>query len=308
MKFFVILVLACAASLIDSNKDLREINRMLKQRLRLITGDSRSISEEYIYNKEKLQVFIKQYKENTDMQMKFAMLEGIEYYCECIYEDFEVAGALEGITLEELGKVIKDLQVQLGKHRAYVVSKELADKYNALKKEVLEKDETLYKIQQENSLLLGKFANSAAEMQSYRGKLSQTEEKILKMEETLGDLKESHISHVENLKSTMQSTVIESISKEKANFKAIQESQDLVISSLQSQSEHLALKLEQISVENSGHNAKITILLNNISRLERDLSGKSSQLLVSENEYEKFRSTVEENTKKELENLRNMER
>ena len=304
----VVLCFSLVVNSNDSNKELRETNKILKKRLVALSGNSKSVSEEFIYDKEKLQVFINQYHESTDLDIKFAMLEGIAYYTESILEIFEVTGELEGISLKYLQEIIADLTKQIQKHRTYVFSRELADKYNSLKRDISEKDQTLYKIQQENSILLGKLANSKAELDDSQAKLEQTEEKIAKTESGIESLKDSYSSHVENLKSAMQSNVIESISKEKCNFQEIQESQDYVISGLQAQSEHLALKIEQISVENSGYQAKTTILLNNINRLERELSAKSNQLIQSEESYEEFRSSVEENTKKEISNLREAER
>ena len=309
MKFLVFfLTLSFAISLKDSNKQLRETNRILKKSLRSMKNDKKSVNEDYLYNKEKLQAFIQQYSLNTDTEVKFALLEGIEYYCESILDNFEVLGVLEGVPLKEIQDVILSLNQQIQKHHTFTLSKDLSDKYNSLKMQISVKEDTLHKIQQENSYLLGKFATSAAEVDDYHLKLSMLQEKIHKIEKELQSLKEAHNSHIENLKSVIQTTSIDSIAREKSNFESIQESQDVVISSLQAKSEELALKLEQISVENSGIQAKINIFLNNISRLERDLSAKNAELLSSENKFEEFRSTVEADAQKEVENLRESEK
>ena len=155
--------------------------------------------------------------------------------------------------------------------------------------------------------MLGKLVNSIAELDEYHTKLSQIQEKIQKSEKELTDITDSYNLHIENLKSAMQSTVIDSMSKEKSNFKTMQQSQDSIISNLQLESEQLTLKLEQMHVENSGFQSNINLLLNKIARLEKDLSGKSNQLLHSEGQYEDFRSSVEESIKKEIENLKEAE-
>ena len=308
MKLFVYLIIvSIAMDVKDSNRDLRETNKILKNRLRSLTSDISNVGEEYIYNKEKLQAFLNQYEQSTDKEVKFTILEGIEYYCESILENFEIIGELEGVSIKALEEIVNKLNCYIQNHRSYLLSKELADRYNTLKVEIENKDRALNIIQQENSMLLGKLANSIGENDEHNAKLAQIQEKINKAENELKDSTNSYNLHVENLKSAMQSTVIDSISKERTNFKAIQESQDLVISSLQLQSEQLALKLEQISVENSEHQAKINIFLNNINRLERDLSAKSNQLLHSEGQYEEFRSRVEEDTRREIQNLREAE-
>ena len=62
MKLFVcLIILSIATDQTDSNKELRESNKLLKKRLRSLTNDTSKINEEYIYNKEKLQVFIIEY-------------------------------------------------------------------------------------------------------------------------------------------------------------------------------------------------------------------------------------------------------
>ena len=308
MKLFVcLIILSIATDQTDSNKELRESNKLLKKRLRSLTNDTSKINEEYIYNKEKLQVFIIEYWQCKDPEIKFKILEAIEYYCESILENVEVIGDVEGISLESIHDIVIKLKGFIKNHKDYIYSKDSLEKYNNLKAEIENKDSILYEIQQENSVLLGKLVNSIAELDEYHTKLSQIQEKIQKSEKELTDITDSYNLHIENLKSAMQSTVIDSMSKEKSNFKTMQQSQDSIISNLQLESEQLTLKLEQMHVENSGFQSNINLLLNKIARLEKDLSGKSNQLLHSEGQYEDFRSSVEESIKKEIENLKEAE-
>jgi hypothetical protein len=295
---------AAASDLSQSNKDLRETNRILKKRLRSMKNDPGSVSNEFAYNKEKLQSFVNQYSNTTDTEIKFAMLEGIEYYTECILENVQVTGELEGVPLNYLQEIVLSLSRYNQKHKAYSISKDLSDKYNFLKAQIELKEQILYTMQQENSLLLGKLATSTAETDEYKVKILQIQDKINKSEIEIQSLKELYNKHTENLKSIIENNSIESILKEKQDFEDIQISQDTVISSLQTQSEILALKLEQFSVENSGLLAKINIYNNSISRLERDLYTKSELLLESESKFEGFRNIAEKNAQKEIENLR----
>lgn len=301
---FVTICVAAASDLSQSNKDLRETNRILKKRLRSMKNDPGSVSNEFAYNKEKLQSFVNQYSNTTDTEIKFAMLEGIEYYTECILENVQVTGELEGVPLNYLQEIVLSLSRYNQKHKAYSISKDLSDKYNFLKAQIELKEQILYTMQQENSLLLGKLATSTAETDEYKVKILQIQDKINKSEIEIQSLKELYNKHTENLKSIIENNSIESILKEKQDFEDIQISQDTVISSLQTQSEILALKLEQFSVENSGLLAKINIYNNSISRLERDLYTKSELLLESESKFEGFRNIAEKNAQKEIENLR----
>lgn len=292
----------------SSNEELRETHRILIQKLRVISQDNKSVQEDYNYNKQKLFAFINQYSETSEIDIKYAMLEGIHYYCESILSNFEVLGDLEGISSSSLKSLTTKLSFHIHKHKLFTLSKDLADKYNQLQEQISIKELAIHNLQQENSLLLGKIATTLAQKDDLFMKISQTQERIDRAMYELENMKELHKDHVEVIKISLQNLSIDSIEKEKENLDNIQKSQDMVIGSLQRQAEELALRIEQISVENSGINAKIDMFENTIGRFERDLRAKDTQLINSENKYEEFRFSVEENTELEISSLRELEK
>lgn len=308
MKIYFLFICACfVAATGPQNSDLREENKILKDRLRTLYKSAFSVSDDYFYNKAKLAAFVNTYFDDSDFYVKFALLEAMKYYLECIIEDFELNGEHEGVSIKELRDIVSTLSQQVASHRLFVFSKDLSDKYNALKSTFEEKQVELFKSQEQNSDLVAKLGKAQAEIGDFQIKSEQIGDKIEKLNKELEDNKFTYTYHLENFKKTMQIDEIASIGKENGAYSEIQSSQDMIILNLQAQSEDQTLTLEQISVENQELSGKISLLQSSIYRLERDLSTKSAELLKSENKFEDFRNAIEQNTKEDLEKLRKSE-
>lgn len=309
MRIYLVLLASCLvrANELD-NKDLRDENRILKDRLRSLYKGAFSVTDDYFYNKDKLAAFVENYFEDSDLYVKFELLEGMEYYLKCIIEDFEVGGEHDGVSIETLKGVTGTLNQQVARHRLFVFSKDWSEKFNSLKLMFEGKQRELYKSQEENSDFIGRLGKAQAEIEDFELKSAQIASRIQKLQKELEDNKFLYNSHLENFKKTIQIEEIASIAKENGAYTEIQNSQDSIILSLQSQSESKALSLEQISVENQELETKLNLLQSNIFRLERDLTTKTSELVKSENKFEEFRTAIEQNTKSDLEKLRTTEK
>lgn len=286
----------------EKNQELLLHIQSLRKQLQGFSSDPEEIMQDLTSNKEKLNALIREYSQNSD---ELYLAEDIKHYLLMISEDLKVLNTLpENISVEIVETTLSELSEAIHIAKVYESNKEFSRTYNKILSKLDQAHDNINNLVSENALLLGKLENSKAEYQNLMNTYQNEQNYRLIAENELSRLKIDHSNRIEIIEKAITHEEKQSRQKEIENFRQIQESQNILISQLQTQNSEQALRIEQLGTSLSNALNTLNASKNTIENLEQELKSRNTQLLDSESNFDEFRNKIELENNGQLSSIR----
>ena len=286
----------------QKNQELLTDIIQLRAKLQYFSSNPDQIVEDLASNKAKLNSLIEEFSGTNN---KLSLAEDIKLYLLMISEDLRLLNySPEDVSQIAVDTTLEHLKEAIYKARLFKESKEFTKLYNELIQKYKESQYFITDLQKENAQLLAKLESSKSEYETLNS-LYNTELNLRMISNAeLEKLKIEHSNRIEVIEQAITQEEQLSRHKEIENFRKIQESQNILISQLQSQNSEQSLIIEQLNTDKASLENELSVEKNTLENLQNELISRNGQFMSSETNFEGFRRKVEIENSEQIKILR----
>ena len=275
----------------QKNLELQDSVQQLRSKLQALASNPDQILQDLASNKAKLNSLIGEYAKTEN---KLSLADDIKLYLQMISEDLRLLNySPEDVSQTSVENVIENLTNAISKARSTKENQEFSKLYNQLMSKFSQSQYTIIDLQTENAQLLAKLESSKSEYETLQSLYENEKNLRIIANAELEKLKVEHSSRIEVIEEAIAQEEQLSRHKEIENFRKIQESQNTLISQLQSQNSQQSLIIEQLNTDKASLENTLLIEKNTLESLQSELKTRDEQLMNSESYFEDFRRKIE---------------